>query len=189
MKKRKEEKFVERKVGAKGNKLYNHQVMGSLRMFGARGLLLIFIALGTNGQMLTEKIPLGKVFLFYGNLWITLRRREKIFSSLRNELLPFFFFSIHRQKHPFLLVFITKNVGFALWLFPLNLFLPFVRPRMSFMCLPENFLHPQKKRKKDDKQRKEEKQTEIVYDWKENSFLSLLGLHGRPGRSSSWPNQ
>lgn len=43
-------------------------MMGSLRMFGAGGLLLIFIALGTNGQLLTEKIPLGKVFVLYGNL-------------------------------------------------------------------------------------------------------------------------
>lgn len=38
------------------------------------------------------------------------------------------------------------------------------------------FSSPWKKRKKDDRQRKaEEKQTEIVYDWKENSF-SLYGL-------------
>jgi hypothetical protein len=49
--------------------------MGSLRMFGAIGLLLIFIALGTNGQMLTEKIPLGKVFVLHGNL----REKKKIF--------------------------------------------------------------------------------------------------------------
>jgi len=37
--------------------------MGSLRMLGAaRGLLLlIFIALGANGQLQTEKIPLGKL--------------------------------------------------------------------------------------------------------------------------------
>jgi hypothetical protein len=54
--------------GAIGNTLNNHQRMGSLRMFGARGLLLIFIALGTNGQLLSEKIPLGKVLaFFYGN--------------------------------------------------------------------------------------------------------------------------
>ncbi|CAO1303090.1 unnamed protein product [Diamesa hyperborea] len=36
--------------------------MGSLKMFGARTILLIFIALGTNGQLLTEKIPLGAIF-------------------------------------------------------------------------------------------------------------------------------
>lgn len=54
--------------GAKGNTLNNHKMMGSLRMFGARGFLLIFIALGTNGQLLSEKIPLGKVFVFHGNL-------------------------------------------------------------------------------------------------------------------------
>lgn len=52
--------------------------MGSLRMFGARGLLLIFIALGTNGQLLTEKIPLGKVFAFalYGNFSFMKARPE-----------------------------------------------------------------------------------------------------------------
>jgi hypothetical protein len=66
--KRQEERKKEN-FGAKGNILNNHKVMGSLRMFGARGFLLIFIALGTNGQLLTEKIPLGKVFAaFYGNL-------------------------------------------------------------------------------------------------------------------------
>lgn len=72
----------EEKSGAKGNTLNNHQAMGSLRMFGARGLLLIFVALGTNGQLLTEKIPLGED---------RFRRdeREKIFCSLRNELLSF----------------------------------------------------------------------------------------------------
>lgn len=53
-------------------------MMGSLRMFGARGLLLIFIALGTNGQLLTEKIPLGKVFAFalYGNFSFMKARPE-----------------------------------------------------------------------------------------------------------------
>lgn len=48
--------------GATGNTLHNHQMMGSLRMLGAGGFLLILIAIGTNGQLLTEKIPLGKSF-------------------------------------------------------------------------------------------------------------------------------
>lgn len=63
------ENYCERKIifGAVGNTLNNHQMMGSLRMFGAGGLLLIFLALGTNGQLLTEKIPLGKVFALYVN--------------------------------------------------------------------------------------------------------------------------
>lgn len=46
--------------GATGNTLNNHQMMASLRMLGAGGFLLILIAIGTNGQLLTEKIPLGK---------------------------------------------------------------------------------------------------------------------------------
>ncbi len=46
--------------GATGNTLNNHQTMASLRMLGAGGFLLILIAIGTNGQMLTEKIPLGE---------------------------------------------------------------------------------------------------------------------------------
>lgn len=50
--------------GATGNTLNNHQMMGSLRMLGAGGFLLIFIAIGTNGQLLTEKIPLGKSLLW-----------------------------------------------------------------------------------------------------------------------------
>lgn len=82
-----------RNFGAKGNTLNNHKMMGSLRMFGARGLLLIFIALGTNGQLLTEKIPLGKVFVLYGNLWKTKTRTTKEAKNIqlpfRNELLPF----------------------------------------------------------------------------------------------------
>lgn len=49
--------------GATGNTLNNHQMMASLRMLGARGLLLILIAIGTNGQLQTEKIPLGKSLL------------------------------------------------------------------------------------------------------------------------------
>lgn len=49
--------------GATGNTLNNHQTMASLRMLGAGGFLLILIAIGTNGQMLTEKIPLGKSLL------------------------------------------------------------------------------------------------------------------------------
>jgi hypothetical protein len=43
-------------------------------MFGARGLLLIFIALGTNGQLLTEKIPLGEVFC---SLWKFMKNEEE----------------------------------------------------------------------------------------------------------------
>lgn len=49
--------------GATGNTLNNHQMMASLRMLGAGGLLLILIAIGTNGQLQTEKIPLGKSLL------------------------------------------------------------------------------------------------------------------------------
>lgn len=50
-------------LGATGNTLNNHQMMASLRMLGAGGLLLILIAIGTNGQLPTEKIPLGKSLL------------------------------------------------------------------------------------------------------------------------------
>lgn len=59
-----------------GNTLNNHQTMGSFRMLATRGLLLIFIALGTNGQLLTEKIPLGKVF---DSLWkfVEMERQAK----------------------------------------------------------------------------------------------------------------
>lgn len=56
---------VVRKNKLKGETTGHSKAMGSLRMFGVRGLLLsIFFALGTNGQLLTDKIPLGKVFGF-----------------------------------------------------------------------------------------------------------------------------
>lgn len=56
--------------------------MGSLKMFGARTILLIFIALGTNGQLLTEKIPLGRWFFFihfyfYYRNWIKQETKTK----------------------------------------------------------------------------------------------------------------
>jgi hypothetical protein len=38
-------------------------MMGPLKMLEAQGLLLIFVALGTSGQLVTEKIPLGKLVL------------------------------------------------------------------------------------------------------------------------------
>lgn len=52
-------------------------MMGSLRMFVAGGLLLIFIAVGTNGQLLTEKIPLGEVFLWKFSFLATFFRRRQ----------------------------------------------------------------------------------------------------------------
>ena len=38
--------------------------MASLKVFGAGTVLLILMALQTNGQLLTEKIPLGLYFLY-----------------------------------------------------------------------------------------------------------------------------
>ena len=109
--------------------------MGSLRVFVARGLLLILMAIisRTNGQMLTEKIPLGKVEISYGNSFSSLIlvvidvpsdgqcRTKKYSAAFVMSCCPFFSLVLH-------FVFVQKNIhsisfhntkkrekGFAFW--------------------------------------------------------------------------
>lgn len=111
----------------KENSFDNHKMMASLRMFSTRGLLLIFIALGTNGQLLTEKIPLGKVFLLFMEIHVM----EKKYSaaSVMSCRGPFFCLCLHhppsnrqqQKKQPLLLVFITqrrKDLRYGSFFFP-----------------------------------------------------------------------
>lgn len=102
---------------------------------------------------------------------------RKIFSSLRNELLSFFliFFS-HTKTSISCLVFITKRNKnqriYVVTFFLKKTFSPFssARPRMSFMCLLENF-HPEKRKKGRKEKTKESKQKLCSSERKTISFV------------------
>lgn len=131
-----------------GNSLNNHHMMGSLRMFGAVGLLLIFIALGTHGQLLTEKIPLGKLLVPYGNFHI----RSFVMSCWPFSIRPT---SIHISFHSKTKKGFARDLRYA---FSALTFYIFSLLHVSFMCsLEELFLQTHKKGWKAES---EEKQTE-----------------------------
>lgn len=166
--------------------------MASLRMFGAHGLLLIFIALGTNGQQLTEKIPLGKVFLLFMEIHVM---EKKIFSSIGNELPGPFFppsssaLRTNRRKkiHPFLLVFITqrrKDLRYG------SFFRPFrvvsARARVSFV--PVLFARCRAAEFRTKKGWKEGKQTEITYEKEKRFFVVCLRQQTKHKKKENPPN-
>lgn len=154
-------------------------MMASLRMFGAHGLLLIFIALGTNGQQLTEKIPLGKVFLLF--MEILVMEKKYSAASVMSCRGPFFppsssaLRSSRRKKNTSIPISFhnTTKKGFALWLF----FHPFrvvsARARVSFV--PVLFARRRAAEFAQKKGWKEGKQTEITYEKEKRFFVVCLG--------------
>lgn len=141
--------------------------MCSLSALEARGLLLlILVALGANGQLLTEKIPLGKVFVLYGDLRenAEIRIREKIL-HLRNEVLSLPTIRSTRKQTISISFHNKTSKGFALWhfllLFHLILLCLLLRvPFKYFVGDRVGDIFPE--RKKGRETEREEKQTEIM---------------------------
>lgn len=176
----------------KENSFDNHKMMASLRMFSTRGLLLIFIALGTNGQLLTEKIPLGKVFLLFMEIHVM----EKKYSaaSVMSCRGPFLCLCLHhppsnrqqQKKQPLLLVFITqrrKDLRYGSFFFPV-LFVssPLVLVcHLASICTMSSTASPAQKKGWKTKESKQKLRTR-----KSDFLLSVCGEKKSSSRSNQW---